>query len=308
LNTTLAETSRATSERPTSFALTCGLSAVLLMWAVNYMATSVALEHLDVLTLVAFRFEIAGVVMLAIYFCQKRRVRIERRHIRILIALAFFGVMVNQGLFTTGLAYTLPSHSAIIVALDPILILALARAMGIESLSVGKVVGMAIAFAGIALLEIPHGQPGHGRVLWGDSITLGAAIGFSIYTVLAKRVTDHYDTIALNTFNCVGAAIAFLPIAIRQAVVLDWKAVAWQGWAGVFYMALFSSVAAYMLYYWALRHMDPSRVAVINYLQPILVIVAAAAFLSERPSGHLLLGTAVVLAGVYLAEQGARIV
>jgi drug/metabolite transporter (DMT)-like permease len=278
------------------------------MWALNYVAATIALAHLDVLTLIAFRFEVAGSVMLAIYVSRKRRVRMQKRHIPILICLAFFGVIVNQGLFTTGLDYTLPSHAAIIVALDPILILALARAMGIESISVGKVAGMVIAFVGIALLEIPNGQHAHSRVLLGDSITLGAAIGFSVYTVLAKRVTDHYDAIALNTFNCVGAAIAFLPIAIRQSFVLQWRAVAWQGWAGMFYMALFSSVTAYVLFYWALRHMDPSRVAVINYLQPILVILAAAAFLSERPSGHLLLGTAIVLAGVYLAERGARIV
>ena len=70
-------------------------------------------------------------------------------------------------------------------------------------------------------------------------------------------------------------------------------------------MAIFSSVAAYLIFYWALRHMDPSRVAVINYLQPILVILLAAAFLSEPMTRHLLAGTALVLLGVYLAERRA---
>jgi drug/metabolite transporter (DMT)-like permease len=44
---------------------------------------------------------------------------------------------------------------------------------------------------------------------------------------------------------------------------------------------------------------------VINYLQPILVILLAAAFLSESMTRHLLAGTAFVLVGVYLAERGA---
>jgi drug/metabolite transporter (DMT)-like permease len=278
------------------------------MWSINYVAAVIALREFSPLTLVAFRFEFAAALMLMIYCAQKRRTPVQRRHIWVLIWLAFFGVIMNQGLFTTALDYTLPSHSAIIVAIDPILILALARAMGIESLSVGKIAGMVIAFAGIALLEIPNGPGPHSNTLLGDFITLGGAIGFSVYTVLAKRVTADYDAVALNTFNCVGAAIVFLPFAVRQAVMLNWKAIGWQTWAGTFYMAIFSSVAAYLIFYWALRHMDPSRVAVINYLQPILVIVAAAAFLSERPSGHLLAGTAIVLAGVYLAERGARIV
>ncbi len=288
--------------------LACGLAAVLLMWTVNYIVAKIALAHLDLLTLIAFRFEIAGAVMLGIYLARKRRTRLQRRHVGIFIWLAVLGVIVNQGLFTTGLNYSIPSHSAIIVAFDPILILVLARAMGIESLSAGKIVGMGLAFAGIVLLEFEQGPHVHSPLLVGDLITLGGAIGFSIYAVLAKRVTPDYDAVALNTFNCVGAAIVFLPVAVHQAIRLDWRGVAWQGWAGMLYMALFSSVLAYLTFYWALRHMDPSRVAVINYLQPVLVILLASAFLGEHPSRHLLTGTVFVLAGVYLAERGARIV
>lgn len=278
------------------------------MWGGNYLAVTVALAHIDLLTLVAFRFEIAGALMLAIYLGKKPRARLQRRHLWTFVWLAFFGVMVNQGLFTAGLKYTIPSHSAIISAIDPILILLLARAMGIETLSAGKLIGMGLAFAGIIVLEIQHGQPARSPLLQGDLIAFGGAIGFSIYAVLAKGVTNEYDTVSLNAFNCFGAAIAFLPFTLHQAIHLDWKAVAWQGWAALLYAAVFSSVLAYLVFYWALRHMDASRVSVINYLQPILVILLASVFLDENPSRHLLMGTAFVLAGVYLAERGARIV
>jgi drug/metabolite transporter (DMT)-like permease len=302
------EVSPLTSPRPTKLLLACGLGAVLVMWTVNYIVAKVALAHISVLTLLAFRFEIAGAVMLAIFFARKRRTPLQRRHFRLFVCLAIFGIVVNQGLFITGLNYSIPSHSAIIVAFDPILILMLARAMGLESFSAGKFMGMGLALAGIVLLEIEQRASAHSHFLMGDMITLGGAIGFSLYAVLAKRVTAEYDAVALNTFNCVAAAILFLPVAIHQAARLDWRSVAWQGWAGVLYSALASSVAAYLLFYWALRHMDPSRVAMINYLQPILVIILASVILGENPSRHLMAGTALVLAGVYLAERGARIV
>ena len=307
MNSPLAPAPETLSGRPTTWLLACGLAAVLLMWSVNYIVATIALAHLDLLTLISFRFEIAAAVMLGIYLARKRRTPMQRRHIGIFICLAFFGVVVNQGMFTTGLKYSIPAHSAIIVAFDPILILVLARAMGIESLSAGKIVGMGLAFGGIVLLELENGQS-HSPFLVGDLITLGGAIGFSLYAVLAKRVTAEYDAVALNTFNCVGAALVFLPVAIRQAVRLDWRAVAWQGWAGMLYMAIFSSVLAYLTFYWGLRHLEPSRVVVINYLQPLLVFLLASVFLGEHPSGHLLTGTVLVLAGVYLAERGARVV
>lgn len=304
---TLAEASTSTA-RPTKLLLACGLGAVLVLWSTNYIVAKIALDHVDVPTFLAFRFEIAGAVMLAIFFARKRRTPLQRRHFWLFVWLAILGVVINQGLFITGLNYSIPSHSAIIVAFDPILILVLARAMGLESFSPGKFIGMGLAVVGIVLLEFEQKAPAHSHYLMGDLITLASAVGFCLYAVLAKRITSKYDAVALNTFNCVGGAIVFLPVAIHQAVGLRSRHIAWQGWMGVFYTALVSSVAAYLLFYWALRHMDASRVAVINYIQPILVIVLASVFLAETPSQHLLAGTALVLAGVYLAERGARIV
>lgn len=276
---------------------------MLVFWSINYLAGKIALVHMDPLTLVAFRFEVAGAIMLAVYALQKRRMPLRRGDVWTFTYLAFLGVVVNQGLFTIGLDYTTSSHSALIVAIDPILILVLASAMKIERLTTGKVAGMALAFFGIVVLEVENGP--HSPLLMGDLISLGGALGFSLYAVFAKRITREYDPIALNAFNCVGAAILFLPLAIRQGIRLDWKTVGWVGWAGMFYMAIFSSVAAYLLFYWALRYMDPSRVAAINYLQPVCVVLLASVFLAERPTPHLLGGTALVLAGVWLAERGA---
>ncbi len=69
------------------------------------------------------------------------------------------------------------------------------------------------------------------------------------------------------------------------------------------FMAIFSSVVAYTVFYWVLRYMEASRVSAIYYFQPPLVIVLASMVLGERPSDHLLMGGALVLLGVYLAER-----
>jgi drug/metabolite transporter (DMT)-like permease len=90
---------------------------------------------------------------------------------------------------------------------------------------------------------------------------------------------------------------------VRQGIALDWKSVGWAGWAGLGYMAVFSSVLVYTMFYWLLRHMEASRVAAVNYLQPFIVILLSMALLGEHPTGHLLSGGALVLVGVYLAER-----
>jgi drug/metabolite transporter (DMT)-like permease len=292
------------SGRPSTLVLALTLSGMLFLWSFNYIAGKIALRHLDPISLACFRIELAAIIMLPIYFSRPQRAKLRLRDLWPFAYLGFFGVVVNQGLFTVGLNYTTSDHSAVIIAVGPIVVLLLARMMKLEAITPAKILGLAVAFAGVFLLEAENGSPAHSPFLVGDVITLCGTIGFAIYAVLGKKVAAEYDAIAMNTFNCVAAAVMLMPLSVQQGLHLDWKAVGWYGWLGLGYMAAASSVAAYTLFYWVLRYMTASRVAVISYFQPIAVILLSVAFLNEHPTRNLLLGTALVLLGVYLAERG----
>ncbi|MGB8800827.1 MAG: DMT family transporter [Candidatus Acidiferrales bacterium] len=290
--------------RPSKFALGFWLLMMLVLWSGNYVAGKIALRTMDPITLVCLRLQLAAFLMLAIYFTRRERQPLKLADAWPFLYLGFFGVVINQGLFTVGLNYTTSNHSAVLIAVGPIIILLLARAMKLEAFTAAKVAGMAISFVGVYLLETEQGSPARSPLLMGDIITFGGVIGFAIYAVLGKRVVAQYDAIALNTFNCVAAALLLLPLTIRQVIHLDWQSVGLGGWLGMIYMAVGSSVAAYTIFYWVLRYMTASRVGAVSYFQPVIVILLSMAFLGERPSRLLLEGTALVLMGVFLAEQG----
>jgi O-acetylserine/cysteine efflux transporter len=289
--------------RPTSVALALGLSTVLLLWSVNYIVGKITLVHIDALTLAVLRAELVAVLLLVIYLAQPDRTPLRRSDIWVFTYLGFLGYVVNQGCFIVGLGSTTSGHSAVLIASSPILILLLASAMRLERLTLAKILGMAICFAGVVLLETEHGSPMHSPLLVGDLITLAGVIGFSAYAVLGKKVARVYDTISMNTFNAAAAAILLMPLAVRQGMRLDWKNVGWIGWTGLLYMASLSAVAGYLLFYWLLRHMDASRVVAVNYFQPVVVVLLSIPLLGERPTLRLLLSTALVVLGVYLAER-----
>ena len=294
----------ATESGPSKLMLAFWLLLMLTLWSGNYVAGKIALRTIDPITLVCLRLQLAAFLMLAIYFTRRQRQPLKLRDTWPFLYLGFFGVVVNQGLFTVGLNYTTSDHSAVLIAIGPIIILLLARALKLEALTVAKVVGMAISFVGVYLLETEQGSPAHSPLLMGDIITFGGVIGFSAYAVLGKRVAEQYDSVAMNTFNCVAAALLLLPLTIRQCIHLDWHSVAPSGWLGMAYMAVGSSVAAYTIFYWVLRYMTASRVGAVSYFQPVIVILLSMAFLGERPSRMLLEGTALILLGVFLAERG----
>jgi drug/metabolite transporter (DMT)-like permease len=295
----------ASAKRPSSFLLAMALAAVLLVWSVNYIVGKLTLTHIDALTLASFRFELSATLLLLLYFSRRSRTPLRARDIWTFAYLGFFGFAVNQGCFVVGLSLTTSEHSVLIIALGPILILLLASAMKLEKLTIGKYLGMAISFCGVLLLETDQGSPLHSPLLLGDLITLCGTLGFSIYTVLGKRVSASYDTLSMNTFNATAAAVIWLPLALRQGIRLDWKGVGVTGWAGLLYMVVFSAVAGYLLFYWLLRHMEASRVVVVNYLQPVVVVLLSIPLLGEHPTARLLESGALVLLGVYLAEHAS---
>src|SRR5580700_2838148 len=237
---------------------------MLAMWSFNYVAGKTALRYFDGLTLAVFRIEIAAVIFLPIYFSRGNRSKLTRQDLWTLSYLGWL-LCANQVFFTVGLAYTTSGHSSMILAIGPILVLLLARAMKIEALTAAKIVGMALAFTGAAILAAENGfDLRRSPTLSGDLLTLLGTTCFTFYVVYSKKVTKKYDSIAMNAMNFFASA-----------------------------------VVAYTLFYWALRYMEASRVAAVNYFQPVGAILVAAMFLGEVPTGHLVLGGVLILLGVY---------
>jgi drug/metabolite transporter (DMT)-like permease len=296
-------TSTSIAGRPSRFALGAGLATVLLFWAGNYIVGKITLTHMSALTLVSFRFELSAALLLGMYFAQRRRTPLRARDVWRFAYLGLLGFGINQGCYVFGLAHTTSQHSVVIVALDPILILLLASAMKLEKLTAAKAIGMVICFFGVLLLETERGSPMHSPLLAGDLITFAGAMGFSLYTVLGKRVSGAYDTLSMNTFNATAAAILFLPLALHEGIRLDWKGVGWAGWAGLFYMGALAGVTSYLLFYWLLRHMEASRVVAMLYFQPVVVFLLSVPLLGERLTWRVVASAALVVLGVYLAER-----
>jgi len=294
---------KAASQKPSVFLLGLALAGILLVWSFNYIACKIALRHMDALSLASFRMELAAAIVLPIFFSRGGRLPHRPRDLWIFVYLAFFGIVINQGGFILGLSYTTSQHSVIIIALGPIIVLLLAVAMKLEFLTPAKILGMGISFIGVILLETERGSPVHSPLLFGDLVTLAGATGYSIYAVLGKKVVNRYDAFTLSVGNIAASAVIVLPLAVRQGMRLNWASVGWASWAGMAYMAIFSSILAYTLFYWVLRYMEASRVSAVNYFQTLIVIVLASVILGERPSQHLLMGGALVLLGVYLAER-----
>jgi drug/metabolite transporter (DMT)-like permease len=273
-------------------------------WSFNYVAGKVALREIPPVLLVALRTVLAAALMLPFYLWREVRKTDgwDWAAVRLLAPLCIGGIALNQLFFTVGLAHTSVAHAGIVIALTPILVLLLAAAFGQERLTARKLVGMTVALAGVLVLQVTR-NPGSNATPAGDLIVLLGAIALALFTVMGKRFAGRYDGLTVNTIAYVGGGLLLTPFAWWEGARFSFRSVSPQAWWGLFYMAAFSSVIAYMIFYYALKHASASRVSVFSYLQPLLATLMAIPILREQVSGTLLIGGSLALAGVYVTER-----
>lgn len=296
-----------TAERPGKARLYALLFLMLLFWSANFIFVKLAVREIPPVLTVYFRTILSGVCMVPIYRLMRGRLEPGARNwsardVPKLVGVGALGVLGNQLLFVVGLNRTSVAHASVITALAPVFVLLGAVMIGIESLTVRRAGGMLVASGGVVVLQLGRAHSGS-ATLGGDLIMIVSAMFLAAFTVLGKRLAASFGSIALNAFAFGGAAILVLPAAVWDVLRTDLSRVSAFAWFGVVYMALFSSIAGYMIYSYALRHLAASRVSSVTYFQPFVATLMAAVFLRENPGPAFAGAAALVLGGVFVAER-----
>src|SRR5205823_9653880 len=131
-----------------------------------------------------------------------------------------------------------------------------------------------------------------------------STLTFALFTVLGKPLTRRHTAATVNTFAYVSGAIVLSPVTVWQMASFPLSRISGAGWLCALYMALFPSIAAYLIYYYALTHISASRVASFSYLQPVFATAMAVFLLDERLTAPVVAAGIGILLGVYITERG----
>ena len=277
---------------------------VTVCWASNIIAGKQGLTGFSALALAQLRVLGTGVTY-AICFLAARRVgqlKLSRRQWLFLIATALSGVALNQLFFIGGLANTTAAHAGLIVALGPVMVLVIAVLIRLEALTVWKFTGMMVSFAGVGILTADAMRGGNGGQWTADVILLIGTALFAIYTVLMKEIANEFDALTLNTLIFGLGALLMMPICAPAVAATHWAGRGLEAWWGLAFLVFLGSVVPYMLFASVIKELSASRVAAFNYLQPVVASGLGIWIFSEKLTAKLLIGGALILAGVYLAE------
>lgn len=258
-------------------------------------------RELDPLWGASLRFGTASLVLLAVMAVM--RLRFPRG--KALAGAALFGLLdfgVPFALAYYALVHVHAGLAQTVLALTPLVTLLLAVAQRLERFRVTAAVGTVLAAAGVAVI---FRVPLSGSVpLLSFLAILGSTFCFAQAAVLVRRLPEVHPV----TMNAVGMTTASVLLLAGSAAAGDvWRLPHRPAtWWALAYLVVVGSVLLFVLYLFVLHRWDASRAAYVFVIVPVITIVLSAWLDDEPLTSSLLLGTPLILAGVYVGALWRR--
>ena len=273
----------------------------------SFVATKFALRGFEPLLIALLRFSLAGAILFLLWRLRGGRERLSRRELARLAALGFVSLTVYFTFENLGIARTSASDAAILIGAIPIFVSVLNVFTLHERNSGAQWTGILLSFAGVvALIELGARGAG-GSTLLGNLLVLGASLAAAVYNVAARRLLVTRSALFVTTFQNLFGALFMLPLAVAEALLVGVRSPTAQATGAVAYLVLACSVCGYLLLNYGLRFIEASKASVFINLTPVVAVAAAYVLLGERFTAGQLVAAVVVVAGVWLANRGGRV-
>ena len=231
---------------------------------------------------------------------------IERRDIAPLIIASLLVIGLNQVLIIVGMSLTSPVDASVVCSLTPIFTLIFgAILMGI-AFTWSKALGVTIGLAG-ALIFVFTGQADAETCVTnpvlGDVACLMAQVFGALYLVCFTKLISKYSLITLMKWMFLISGIAVLPFSLPDMLAVDWSQVILMEYIDLTFIILFGTCLAYMLIPVAQRRVEPTVIAMYNYLQPVVAVVFSVIAGLATFSITNAIATAMVFVGVWIVNR-----
>ena len=277
------------------------------VWGASYLFIGVAVPEFGPLRLMFLRVLIAGLLLLVVARLTLRQaglretLRLRENWRKYLIvgllnsALPFTLIAFSELRLSVSLAAILNSTTTLFTAL-------VAAAWGSERLTGRKIMGVLLGVIGVGVLVGGAPLTLDRGILMAVLASLLAALAYGMGAVYAAKHISSLPAAYASTAQLLAAAVwLVVPAAVAPAIRPSPLAV-----GALAALILVSTTFAYLLYFFLLRNVGPTRTASVTFLVPVFGSTWAILFLHEPFSLSMLLGLAIILLSVGLV-MGARL-
>jgi len=274
------------------------------LWGGSFTATRLGLGELGVFSLMSLRFLSAALVLTPFLprFIRSFRLSFRKGDGKQLLIMVLLQPCLYFLFESNALRFTTASQAGVISATVPLLTALGAWIILKEAVSKRVMAGMVIAVGGIIVITL-GGSPNSGaqNPLLGNLLEFFAMTSAAGYLIAVRKLSSRYDTWLLTALQIYTGMIFFSPglIMTFQSGV----SVTELPWLSIIYLGAASSVAAFGLFNWGLKHVPAAAAVSFINLIPIVAAFGAWLVLGEVLSGLQAAASGIVLTAVLISQR-----
>jgi drug/metabolite transporter (DMT)-like permease len=278
--------------------------ALVLIWGINFSVQKAVFAAITPAGFLFVRYLIMPVCAIVLLWQRygARWPRLPRSEWWALLRLGLLGHLLHVGLVTFGIDWSTAFSSSLILACGPVFTLLLLRWLGVEQLTRAQVAGVGVACFGVLVFLSDKLLGQQWRASGGDLVLLIAAFFFSAYTVAAKPLIERHGGVLVMAYATLLGSVPLLLLSLPAGLRVDWSAVPLTIWAGLLWAVVVSAFAGWIVWGWVNAVRGVARTAPLIYLMPPVAGLVAWWVTGEGYGAIKLLGAAVTLLGVAIAQ------
>lgn len=279
----------------------------VLVWGTTYVSTKVLLQTFTPVEILFTRFCIGILVLLAV---KPKPLPFSGWRAEVLYAGAgLTGVTLYYLLENVALEHTLATNVGTIILIAPFITGLLSQRLLPRSQKLKRTfyVGFVIAMAGVILLEFGGSEQFRVSPL-GDFLALLAALVWSMYSIITKRITDLGADLVLSTRRMFAYAIIFMIPALIFAgfdVTIE-QLLTPVNLGNLAYLGVFACALCFLMWNYAVASIGAVKTSIYIYATPIITYASSVIILGEPVTTAATIGITATLLGLILSEHGNR--
>jgi drug/metabolite transporter (DMT)-like permease len=278
------------------------------LWGTSFLASKYTLQAWGPFTASALRFAVALVVMAAAFPFAGFKIQIPktRTELASLLTVGLSGFGLLYPLQLSGLALISSGLSAAIMLTSPLFVIALGAVLLKESVSLRKVLALALGLLGGCVLIFSGGNSVFktgSNVALGSLLTVVASLSLAFSVIATRKASAHMHSANITFWSMLFGLLLISPFSIRELANGGSFNPSALSILSLLYLSIVCSAICFMIWNRAIARSTPKELATTMHIKTPAAVVLGVMIAGETLSLAMIIGTAIVGFGVWLSQS-----
>lgn len=276
-----------------------------LVFGFSFMFSKVALELMNPIELIAYRFMLAAITLYILKLFKIIKVDLKGKNIKVLLLVSLAEPVVYFIFESLGISLTSSSEAGLMISLIPVITVLLGVLILKETIKPIQIIFIAMSVGGVVFINLmKDGLSLSGNFLGIIFLTI-AVFSSGFYNIGTKKATESFTAIEVTYVMMWVGAIAFnlmlVVMNLFKGNMMDYFApiMSLQAVIPIIYLAILSSIVAFFMVNYSISKMPVTQFSVFGNLVTLVSIFAGVFILKEDFFWYHIVGSIFIILGVW---------